>query len=206
MNTSEKPEEVYKALFECQENLRNPAASAENPHFQSRYATLPSILNALRPVLREHGLMVMQNTFSGENGAQGCAAIVTRLVHQSGEWVETNPLILKGHKQDAQGTGSAITYGRRYQLLSLLGLAGEDEDDDGNEAAKGGRKPSRRDLYVQLRDSLEVVPREVFDDALTKWAGVKSPKQINRNAVQDAIDNIGEFEALCHKVADGEDA
>jgi hypothetical protein len=36
-------------------------------------------------------------------------------------------------KQDMQQLGSAVTYARRYQLVSLLGL--EAEDDDGNYAS-----------------------------------------------------------------------
>lgn len=54
-------------------------------------------------------------------------------MHNSGEWVETDPLTLKADKATAQGAGSAITYGRRYALAAALGLA-SDEDDDGNGA------------------------------------------------------------------------
>jgi len=35
-------------------------------------------------------------------------------------------------KRDAQATGSAITYGRRYTLQSLMALAPEDDDDGAN--------------------------------------------------------------------------
>lgn len=37
-------------------------------------------------------------------------------------------------KADPQGAGSAITYARRYALVSMLGL-NVDEDDDGNHAS-----------------------------------------------------------------------
>jgi hypothetical protein len=42
------------------------------------------------------------------------------------------PLILS--KNDMQGLGSAITYARRYGLVSMLGII--QEDDDGNKACE----------------------------------------------------------------------
>ncbi|HEY3425810.1 MAG TPA: ERF family protein, partial [Negativicutes bacterium] len=65
--------------------------------------------------------------------------ISTILLHNSGEWMEFEPLTLKAVKADPQGAGSAITYGRRYALSSILGVAW-DEDDDGNKASQGGSK------------------------------------------------------------------
>jgi hypothetical protein len=59
--------------------------------------------------------------------------IETMLLHESGEWVR-NTLTLRPTKHDPQGVGSAITYGRRYGLQSLCGVA--PEDDDGNKASQ----------------------------------------------------------------------
>ena len=41
-------------------------------------------------------------------------------------------------KQDPQGYGSALTYARRYSLMSACGIA--PEDDDGNAASKAQAK------------------------------------------------------------------
>ncbi|MEU7677921.1 ERF family protein [Micromonospora taraxaci] len=43
-----------------------------------------------------------------------------------------------------QQMGSATTYGRRYALLAVTGIAAEDEDDDGRAAAAGGRTAQRQ--------------------------------------------------------------
>ena len=59
-------------------------------------------------------------------------------MHTSGEWIETDPLGLKAEKQTAQGTGSAVTYGRRYSLSAALGISSED-DDDGNQQGRSVR-------------------------------------------------------------------
>lgn len=94
------------------------------------YATLGNVLEKLRPVLIENGLYVEQMPdFSGPN-----PALRTRIVHaESGEYSEAHtPLILD--KQTMQGVGSAITYARRYALVSAFGLDADD-DDDGNAAS-----------------------------------------------------------------------
>ena len=56
------------------------------------------------------------------------------LLHSSGEWIESEPFTLKSQKVDPQGAGSAVTYGRRYSLSAILGVAW-DTDDDGQAAS-----------------------------------------------------------------------
>jgi hypothetical protein len=94
-----------------------------------KYADLADTLSMVRPVLARHGLAVTQ-TASNPDG--DTVAITTTLLHSSGEWMSFHPLLLPNGRT-AQETGSAITYGRRYSLLAVLGLAAE--DDDGASAA-----------------------------------------------------------------------
>ncbi len=98
--------------------------------YSYRYATLPGILQAVRPVLTRHGLAVLQNASEGPHGS---VYISTMIVHSSGEFIVLDALPMP-MGNTAQETGSAITYGRRYQLLAALGLAADD-DDDGATAA-----------------------------------------------------------------------
>ena len=56
--------------------------------------------------------------------------VTTRLMHESGEWVQTRVRCPLGGKKDIQAVGSAITYGRRYGLSAMAGIA--QHDDDGN--------------------------------------------------------------------------
>ena len=53
--------------------------------------------------------------------------VSTRLIHKSGEWVQTD-LTLTAKDASPQAIGSAITYGRRYAVSALVGLAAEDDD------------------------------------------------------------------------------
>jgi hypothetical protein len=72
--------------------------------------------------------IVQAPSTNGEN-----IVITTLLLHESGEWLEPEPLSLKMDKVTAQGAGSAITYARRYALSAILGISSED-DGDGNQS------------------------------------------------------------------------
>lgn len=135
MLKSESIQNLTKALVAFQQEVKNPTNTAVNPHFKSRYAPLSEVLNDVRPLLAKHGLAVIQ--FPGGDGET--VSITTMLVHDSGEWLEFPPLVLKTDKLTPQGAGSAITYGRRYTLAAVLGISSED-DDDGNEASRPTRQ------------------------------------------------------------------
>ncbi|OEC87854.1 MULTISPECIES: ERF family protein [Methanobacterium] len=123
---------LVKALCKVQEEITNPIAEATNPFFKSKYATLSSILNLVRPLLSKNGLYLYQNAGNDENYVY----IETKLIHTSGEYLQSSRLYLKPDKKTPQGIGSTITYGRRYQLAAVLGICDQD-DDDGNAAESG---------------------------------------------------------------------
>ena len=137
MNKSESIKEIAAAMAKFQADVKNPTNSASNPFFKSKYAPLNEILNDVRPLLAKYGLSVLQMP-SGDDSE---VHITTLLMHQSGEWIESCPLKMKPAKNDPQGIGSAITYGRRYALAAILGISSED-DDDGNVATHGKSEPA----------------------------------------------------------------
>lgn len=127
MKKSESITKLAVALAKFQGEVNNPSNTATNPFFKSKYAPLDTVLNTVRPILSKHGLSIIQTPSTEEN----CIVVTTILIHESGEFIETEPLKLKMDKITAQGAGSAITYARRYSLSAVLGIASED-DDDGN--------------------------------------------------------------------------
>lgn len=134
---------IISALLKVQSELKNPQNTATNPFFRSKYAPLPDILKITRPLLTKHELLLMQNTGSFEDGT---IYVQTELMHSSGEVIKSDKLGLKPDKNTPQGIGSAITYGRRYQLSAILGISSED-DDDGNSAEKSKKsqeKPTKK--------------------------------------------------------------
>jgi hypothetical protein len=123
------------AMAKAQAELRNPPKDSVNPHFKSRYADLATVRDAVVPVLAKNGLAVMQ--FPCE--LDDAPALTTVLAHASGEWYETT-MKLRPLKNDPQGVGSALTYGRRYALQAIAGVAADDDDDDGHAASQPPRQ------------------------------------------------------------------
>lgn len=119
---------VSAAFVKAQAEIRNPAATARANY--GNYAPLERIVDDARAVLSKHGLAFAQEATSHELGI----GITTHILHESGESLSFGPLVLPPTKNDAQAAGSAITYGRRYALCAVLGIAA-DEDDDGQKAA-----------------------------------------------------------------------
>src|ERR1700733_11589561 len=140
---SEQRNELFSALAKARQSFGKIVKSSNNPFFKSKYADLAEILEATSDALSANGLAVMQ--FPTMDIA-GRVVIVTVLGHSSGQWAEGR-LPMPVTKNDAQGVGSAITYGRRYSFGALVSVASE-ADDDGNAAT--GKKESSDKLDEAL--------------------------------------------------------
>jgi hypothetical protein len=117
--------QLVKALIEAKKKFKPLVKNKTNPHFRSDYADLAAVHEAVDDALAANGLTVMQPLCFDEKYGH---VIKTELLHVSGESkVAVYPLPGGVKSQDL---GSAITYGRRYSLSSLLGIADKEEDDD----------------------------------------------------------------------------
>jgi hypothetical protein len=123
MTTSDSINELAGALAKAQASMKNAALNKVNPHFRSKYADLAGIRDTVIPSLTTNGIAVVQ-TLDAD-------AVLTRLMHTSGQWIESRCPIPA--QADMQKMGSAITYARRYSLSAICGIAA-DEDDDANAA------------------------------------------------------------------------
>ena len=134
MQQSESIVNLAKALSIVQGKLTHAKKDSANPFFKSKYADLESVWDACRDLLAANGLAVTQ--FPGEY-IDGTMSLTTLLTHSSGEWIGQQ-MSLPVSKPDAQGSGSALTYMRRYALAAVVGIV--QADDDGNAAVQ--TKPS----------------------------------------------------------------
>lgn len=89
-----------------------------------KYADLGSVIAAIKPSLINHGLAFTQPCQPSEDGV----TVRTVLHHVSGESLDLGSLFVPANKKDAQGFGSALTYARRYALVSAFGVPTEDDD------------------------------------------------------------------------------
>jgi len=126
--SSETRSEINKALIAFQLEGVTLDKDREVPAGGSRtrkYITLDNILRHIRNPLAKHGLFIEQH-LAGE-------LFLTRINHVSGEYIMSGIPFqeMQGNNTTKiQNAGGGITYLRRYALISILGLAA-DEDDDG---------------------------------------------------------------------------
>jgi hypothetical protein len=132
MTTSESITAIAPALIKAQGQMVGITKEGKNPAFRSKYITLDSILDTVRPILTSNGLMLTQGTVATDSTA--AVTVEARIIHTSGEWISTT-VTIPVTKQDAHGLGSALTYGRRYSVSALLAISA-DEDDDANTAVQ----------------------------------------------------------------------
>jgi hypothetical protein len=139
-SVSKPRKQICAALVKAQKGFGPALKSSQNPHFKSRYADLSACVEAVVEALNNNGIALTQHTHHAEHGV----CVETILIHESGEELSFGKLFVPCTKNDAQGYGSAITYARRYQLQTALGIA--PEDDDGNAASSSAPRILSKDL------------------------------------------------------------
>lgn len=150
--TKTEPVSIVAVVAQALPTLGAVHKNKKNPAFKSNYADLSAVLEAIAPIA-EHGLWFRQVPVQIDGGV----GIETFYVHESGVELSAGITPVPVNKNDAQGLGSAMTYGRRYGLMTAFGLSAD--DDDGNAAAKAApRKETRISdsewaLLVQLVES-----------------------------------------------------
>ena len=123
---------IYQKLHLAKQSMGKVIKNATNPHLKRNYADINSIIDTVEPILLDHGLLLIQPVKDDK--------VYTIVVDiESGDRFESFmqlPVIT-----DAQKLGGAITYFRRYTLVSLLSL--QAIDDDGHEASRAPKaKPT----------------------------------------------------------------
>jgi hypothetical protein len=138
MKGSENINEIGAALAKAQSAFKDAAKDQQG--YGYKYANLASILQIVRPAMTANGIAILQDVADSD----GKVAVTTRLVHSSGQWLESSAFSMsiepKKGLSHAQCMGSVVTYARRYALAALLGIT--QEDDDGTSAAEA--KPAKR--------------------------------------------------------------
>lgn len=122
--------QIATALVKAQKAFGPALKSSSNPHFKSRYADLAACVEAVMDSLNDNGIAMIQRCSESDSGV----IVETVFIHESGETLDCGKLHVPAVKHDPQGYGSALTYARRYSLMSACGIA--PEDDDGNAASK----------------------------------------------------------------------
>ena len=150
--TTKQPSTLVEALNAFQKKHHAAGLDGSNPFYKSKYTTLAQALLAVQPAT-EFGLCHTQlNDYVITPDGEVITIVITKLMHVSGDEPLVSkfpvPKIPSNVKNAHQEAGSAQTYARRYGLLSVYGLA--NDDDDGNSLNKtptkepgSGRTPTK---------------------------------------------------------------
>lgn len=159
VRTSENINELAGALAKAQAEMKNARLNKVNPHFKSRYADLAEIRDTVTPALAKNGIAVVNGMDTAENGIQ----VVTRLIHSSGQWVESRFPIAYDKPQTM---GSAITYGKRYNLSAIVNIAADDDDDANAANDKAVSSPASATISAeQFRTLQDLIEKTGTDEA-----------------------------------------
>lgn len=123
---------LYEALAKAQAEFSTVTATSrvtfKNVDF--KFAPLSEILGAVRPALNKFGLTLTQQTkhipFGNANGVK----VVTTLLHESGVSYDIESVPVFYNVNDIKNLGAQVTYLRRYEVKTLLGIEADSEELD----------------------------------------------------------------------------
>lgn len=123
---------LFEALAKAQAEFKTVKATSrvafKNVDFN--FAPLSDILAAVRPALNKYGLTLTQQTkhipFGNGNGIK----VVTTLLHESGVSYDIESVPVFYNVNDIKNLGAQVTYLRRYEVKTLLGIEADSEELD----------------------------------------------------------------------------
>jgi len=119
---SENLKELPAALIKMQAALK--PIQKDTTGARGKYASLTTVMMTILPILAAHDFSIVQTTTANGRGA----SLETVLLHKSGEYISSTIDVPVAKANDPQAYGSALTYGRRYSIMALLGLVTDDDD------------------------------------------------------------------------------
>lgn len=145
---------IYKKLNEFKKSVGAIKKDSTNPHYKNKYASIESVLDTIEKPLLDAGLGFIQ-----------CVEdlnLITTIYDTESDNILTSKIPLILNKNDMQQLGSAITYARRYGLVSMFGL--EQEDDDGNLASGNNQKPVQKPIVQQQKSGFNAIPKKIDEN------------------------------------------
>ena len=197
------PENLAK-LLDLQERVQNREAQAQINNalaeFQARvpsvekrkevrdrggrllykFAPLEDVVAQIRPLLAELGLSFTFGTDQGDRGVD----ITCYLHHRGGGSIASHVLVpaTKGHNTNAaQDAGIALSYGKRYALINVLGITTADED----AGAGQDEKPITAAQAATIKDLISGVKAD--ERKFLNYLRVESVEQIQAKQYDAAI-------------------
>jgi hypothetical protein len=180
MFISEKFDFIDEAIRQVQIEVERAIFDKRNPHHKNQYASLESIITALKGPANKHGMSIIQHP----ELCEGSPTLITRIAHKSGQYmIFKHPLYVP--LPDMQKLGAAITYARRYALISIFCIITgdeveiQDDDDDGNLCSEQVQK--------------EIAQRKAKEEAKAKSNTQQTQKVENQKVSKPQLNAINQL-------------
>tara|TARA_Y100000034_G_C6780081_1_gene348607 strand:+ start:129 stop:896 length:768 start_codon:yes stop_codon:yes gene_type:complete len=177
MQQSGNIEKLAAAMAEVNKEIENPKADKRNPHYDSKYVDLADLLDTVRKIYAENGLVITQRMKS----INGKRHLVTQIMHTSGQWIAGEDEIEAAPNNrgiiTSQAVASAITYARRIGLQAITGLAG-DGDDDGNAASAKRQAPQDETTPIETEVPDDFDATDAYSSLLTTGKKTKTRAEL----------------------------
>ena len=168
---------LAQAMLDFRVNVDSVTKDSTNPFFNSGYTSYNAVRETINPTLDMLGIVVIQAPMILE----GIDVLNTKvyMAHNPSDFICSNIRLLIP-KGDMQQLGACITYAKRYSLVSLFGLA--EEDDDGNKASEHPSIPTwenanqRNDIIADVQLFVDNDTDEDMQEALDLLAKSKKHK------------------------------
>ena len=152
---------LYKKLLEVQKKVIG--LGKDKKSFSYNYVTGSKVLEHIKPILNECGILLKQEVVSVEKeridykAKSGEKSEMLYSVYQKFTWIDTdtgekdeNTFFSSGMNDWEKGLGSALTYAERYFLLKYFHIA-TDEDDIDNTERKDNELVSLEPIIKELK-------------------------------------------------------
>ncbi len=191
-NTKQVP--FVRKMFNLRSEIDGISKGRANDYHGSVYFDINDTLKMLNPLLLKHELLLTQPI----KGNRVYTIIKDINLNEDGEHDQEESFLELPTDLNPQKIGSAITYYRRYTLVSLLGL--QAEDDDGNTAIPTGQQKQKRQPvqkpanntpnipnHKQQKQQIKPVKPIANKKAPTEWLDLIDPKT---NTYTDAYHSL----------------
>jgi hypothetical protein len=140
-------------------NVKDSAGAKVGKAKQSTYARWEEVCQQIEPVLAANDLVL---TFQTEQSQADRVSVTAILTHIDGHQMRSQmslPIDTGGAKNNVQGWGSSVSYGKRYTAFAVLNLVGHDDND--KDGADLEPETISEDQQVELRDLIDAKEADI---------------------------------------------
>lgn len=188
---------LYQKLLEIQKKIIG--LGKDKAAYGYKYVTGDKVLENLKPLMNEYGILLKQEVLSIENTRQdyqtksGTTSEINSKVMMRFTWIdcetgERDENLFGANGQNAwdKGVGSALTYGERYFLLKYFHIATDEDDIDNpdrkpQETQNKPTQATQEKKITQGKGEQEKAQQGVsitLKEALQQIANAKTPDEV----------------------------